>query len=104
MLNESVSRLRRRRKTSELEALDQAVSADAGLVSLFPLSLVPLPADTEAARSEMRQAVFRAKTWWTIPVHPARHPHRRRAPPRADNPRTDLPQRNQRSTPRRASI
>ena len=54
-LNESVSRLRRRRKNSELEALDQAVSADSGLVSLFPLSLVPLPADTEAARQEMRQ-------------------------------------------------
>lgn len=54
-LNEAVSRLRRRRKNSELEALDQAVSADAGLMSLFPLSLVPLPADTEAARSEMRQ-------------------------------------------------
>lgn len=54
-LNEAVSRLRRRRKNSDLEALDQAVSADAGLVSLFPLSLVPLPADTEAARSEMRQ-------------------------------------------------
>lgn len=54
-LNEAVSRLRRRRKDSDLEALDQAVSADAGLVSLFPLSLVPLPADTEAARSEMRQ-------------------------------------------------
>lgn len=53
-LNEAVSRLRRRRKNSDLEALDQAVSADAGLVSLFPLSLVPLPADTEAARSEMR--------------------------------------------------
>lgn len=54
-LNEAVSRLRRRRKNSDLEALDQAVSADTGLVSLFPLSLVPLPADTEAARSEMRQ-------------------------------------------------
>lgn len=54
-LNEAVSRLRRRRKNSDLEALDQAVTADAGLVSLFPLSLVPLPADTEAARSEMRQ-------------------------------------------------
>lgn len=54
-LNEAVSRLRRRRKNSDLEALDQAVSADAGLVSLFPLSLVSLPADTEAARSEMRQ-------------------------------------------------
>ncbi len=54
-LNEAVSRLRRRRKNSDLDALDQAVSADAGLVSLFPLSLVPLPADTEAARSEMRQ-------------------------------------------------
>lgn len=54
-LNEAVSRLRRRKKNSQLEALDQAVSADAGLVSLFPLSLVPLPADTEAARSEMRQ-------------------------------------------------
>ena len=54
-LNEAVSRLRRRRRNSDLEALDQAVSADAGLVSLFPLSLVPLPADTEAARSEMRQ-------------------------------------------------
>jgi len=54
-LNEAVSRLRRRKASSELEALDQAVSADAGLVSLFPLSLVPLPADMEAARSEMRQ-------------------------------------------------
>ena len=54
-LNEAVSRLRRRRKNSDLDALDQAVSADAGLVSLFPLSLVPLPADMEAARSEMRQ-------------------------------------------------
>lgn len=54
-LNEAVSRLRRRKKNSQLEALDQAVSADAGLVSLFPLSLVPLPADMEAARSEMRQ-------------------------------------------------
>lgn len=54
-LNEAVSRLRRRKATSELEALDQAVSADAGLVSLFPLSLAPLPADMEAARSEMRQ-------------------------------------------------
>lgn len=54
-LNEAVSRLRRRRRNSDLEALEQAVSADAGLVSLFPLSLVPLPADTEAARSEMRQ-------------------------------------------------
>lgn len=54
-LNEAVSRLRRRKPTSELEALDQAVSADAGLVSLFPLSLAPLPADMEAARSEMRQ-------------------------------------------------
>jgi len=54
-LNEAVSRFRRRKLTSELEALDQAVSADAGLVSLFPLSLAPLPADTEAARSEMRR-------------------------------------------------
>lgn len=54
-LNEAVSRLRRRKNSTELEALDQAVSADAGLVSLFPLSLAPLPADTEAARSEMRQ-------------------------------------------------
>jgi len=54
-LNEAVSRVRRRKSTSALEAIDQAVSADAGLVSLFPLSLAPLPADTEAARSEMRQ-------------------------------------------------
>ena len=54
-LNEAVSRLRRRKASSELEALDQAVSADAGLVSLFPLSLAPLPAEMEAARSEMRQ-------------------------------------------------
>lgn len=54
-LNEAVSRLRRRKNSTELEALDQAVSADTGLVSLFPLSLAPLPADTEAARSEMRQ-------------------------------------------------
>jgi len=54
-LNEAVSRLRRRKASSELEALDQAVSADAGLVSLFPLSLAPLPADMETARSEMRQ-------------------------------------------------
>lgn len=54
-LNEAVSRLRRRKNNTELEVLDQAVSADAGLVSLFPLSLAPLPADTEAARSEMRQ-------------------------------------------------
>lgn len=54
-LNEAVSRLRRRKASSELEALDRAVSADAGLVSLFPLSLAPLPADMEAARSEMRQ-------------------------------------------------
>lgn len=54
-LNEAVSRVRRRKSTSALEAIDQAVSADAGLVSLFPLSLAPLPADMEAARSEMRQ-------------------------------------------------
>ncbi|WP_299638025.1 RNA polymerase sigma factor [Devosia sp.] len=56
-LNEAVSRLRRRRKRSGLEALDAAVSADAGLVSLFPLSLVPLAADKEVARSEMRHVL-----------------------------------------------
>lgn len=59
-LNEAVTRLRRRRARSGIEALDEAVSADAGLAALFPISLSPLPADMEAARTEMRHLLERA--------------------------------------------
>lgn len=59
-LNEAFRRLRKRRMTTDLPSLDTAVSSDPGLVSLFPLSLVPLPADSEADRSQMRTLLERA--------------------------------------------
>ena len=54
-LNDAMGRVRKRRVTTDLTALDTAVQADAGLAALFPISLVPLPADSEAERTEMRR-------------------------------------------------
>lgn len=56
-LNEALGRVRRRRATTGLEALDG--EAEAGL-SAFPLSLVPLSADSEASRTEMRHLLEHA--------------------------------------------
>lgn len=56
-INEALSRVRRRRDASELDALDVAAAADPGLALLFPISLIPLPADTETARTEMRKVL-----------------------------------------------
>ncbi|WP_323014629.1 RNA polymerase sigma factor [Devosia sp.] len=56
-LNEALGRLRRRRPQAGLEALDAAVEADAGWTARFPLSLMPLAADSEVGRSEMRHLI-----------------------------------------------
>jgi RNA polymerase sigma-70 factor (ECF subfamily) len=50
-LNEALGRRRRRRETTPLSVLD--AGADAGLAA-FPHSLVPLSADSEVGRTEMR--------------------------------------------------
>lgn len=60
-LHEAFRRLHSRRDVAELQpSLDTALSADPGLASLFPLSLVPLPADSETGRTEMRIALEEA--------------------------------------------
>lgn len=60
-LHEAFRRLHSRRDVAELQpSLDMALSADPGLASLFPLSLVPLPADSETGRTEMRIALEEA--------------------------------------------
>ena len=59
-LNDALGRMRKRRPTAELAALDAAAEADAGLAALFPISLVPLPADSEADRTEMRKLLEHA--------------------------------------------
>lgn len=56
-LNEALGRVRRRRAITGLEALDG--EAEAGLAP-FPLSLVPLSADSEASRTEMRHLLEHA--------------------------------------------
>lgn len=58
-LNEAFRRLRKRRATTDLPSLDTAVGGDPSLTSLFPLSLVPLPADSEADRTQMRTLLER---------------------------------------------
>jgi len=59
-LNDALGRVRKRRVTTDLTALDTAAEADAGLVALLPISLVPLPADSEADRTEMRKLLEHA--------------------------------------------
>lgn len=59
-LNEAIGRIRKRKKSEELGELDLAISADAGLAALFPLSLVPPNAESEADRGEMRAILERA--------------------------------------------
>lgn len=59
-LNDALGRVRKRRVTTDLTALDAAVESDSGLGSLFPLSLVPLSADSEASRTEMRKLLEHA--------------------------------------------
>lgn len=59
-LNDALGRVRKRRVTTDLTALDAAVESDSGLGSLFPLSLVPLSADSEADRTEMRKLLEHA--------------------------------------------
>lgn len=56
-LNEALSRLRRRRPQTGLEALDAAAEGDSGFPARFPLSLMPLAGDSEAGRSEMRHLI-----------------------------------------------
>ncbi|WDR01569.1 RNA polymerase sigma factor [Devosia algicola] len=53
-LNDAIGRVRKRRTMTDLEALDDAGIADPGLASHLPLSLNPLPADSEVDRTEMR--------------------------------------------------
>ena len=59
-LNDALGRMRKRRTTTDLTALDLAAEADTGLAALFPISLVPLPADSEADRTEMRKLLEHA--------------------------------------------
>ncbi len=59
-LNDALGRVRKRRVTTDLAALDAAVESDSGLGSLFPISLVPLSADSEASRTEMRKLLEHA--------------------------------------------
>lgn len=59
-LNDALGRVRKRRTTTDLTALDAAAEADTGLAALFPISLVPLPADSEADRTEMRKLLEHA--------------------------------------------
>lgn len=59
-LNDALGRMRKRRITTDLTALDAAAESDTGVASLFPISLVPLPADSEADRTEMRKLLEHA--------------------------------------------
>lgn len=56
-LNEALSRARRRRPQVELDAIDTAMQADMGWSSRFPISLMPLAADSEVSRTEMRTMI-----------------------------------------------
>lgn len=59
-LNECFSRRRRLRHTTDVAELDTAVSKDPEFGQLFPLSLMPLPPDSETARMEMRAVLEQA--------------------------------------------
>ena len=59
-LNDALGRMRKRRTITDLTVLDLAAEADTGLAALFPISLVPLPADSEADRTEMRKLLEHA--------------------------------------------
>lgn len=56
-LNDALSRVRRRRPQAALEAIDTAMEADAGWSARFPISLMPLAADSEVSRTEMRNLI-----------------------------------------------
>ena len=56
-LNEALGRVRRRRPTTELDTLDQDGAADGGWTEQLPISLMPLAADSEISRSEMRHLI-----------------------------------------------
>lgn len=56
-LNEAMGRVRRRRPTAELDSLDQDGAADSGWTEQLPISLMPLAADSEISRSEMRHLI-----------------------------------------------
>ena len=56
-LNEALGRVRRRRPTTELDTLDQDGAADGVWTEQLPISLMPLAADSEISRSEMRHLI-----------------------------------------------
>lgn len=60
-LNEALGRARKRRRSApyaELDTID--VSRDAGRIIMFPTSLMPPAADTEAGRGQVRELLERA--------------------------------------------
>jgi RNA polymerase sigma-70 factor, ECF subfamily len=59
-LNEALGRMRRRRPTAELAELDVRASAQGGAVIMFPTSLTPPGADSELARSQVREFLEKA--------------------------------------------
>ena len=59
-LNEALGRVRRRRPTAELAELDAGAGAHGGAVIMFPTSLTPPAADSELARSQVREFLERA--------------------------------------------
>ncbi|MGF7007242.1 RNA polymerase sigma factor [Aminobacter sp. BE322] len=59
-LNEALTRVRRRRPMAGIEELDSAAAADGGRVIMFPTSLIPPGADTEAGRSQARELLEQA--------------------------------------------
>ena len=59
-LNEALGRVRRRRPTAELAELDVSCSAQGGAVIMFPTSLTPPAADSELARSQVREFLEKA--------------------------------------------
>jgi len=59
-LNEALGRMRRRRPTAEFAELDVRASAQGGAVIMFPTSLTPPGADSELARSQVREFLEKA--------------------------------------------
>lgn len=59
-LNEALGRVRRRRPTAELAELDVAAGPQGGSVIKFPTSSMPAAADSELARSQVREFLEKA--------------------------------------------
>ena len=59
-LNEALGWLRQQRPSAPLEELERAAASDRGCVVMFPTSLTPPGADTELARTQMRDFLEKA--------------------------------------------